>query len=184
MEKRKSTVNRKSTARPAAKKASAKEGTAKEALRRAIEKAAEPPKAVKAAGEAARKGKRNAKAKAAPAKAAKKEAPAAKKKEALVGLTKQYFKSKDVCRITFRVPRPAAQEAEAASVVGDFNDWRANATPMKRLKDGSFSAIMELPKGKEYRFRYLLDGGRWENDWCADRYEPSPFGGENSVVVC
>jgi glucan-binding YG repeat protein len=168
MEKRKSTVNRKSTARPAAKKASAKEGTAKEALRRAIEKAAEPPKAVKAAGEAARKGKRNAKAKAAPAKAAKKEAPAAKKKEALVGLTKQYFKSKDVCRITFRVPRPAAQDA----------------TPMKRLKDGSFSAIMELPKGKEYRFRYLLDGGRWENDWCADRYEPSPFGGENSVVVC
>ncbi|MGD2081050.1 MAG: isoamylase early set domain-containing protein [Nitrospirota bacterium] len=89
-----------------------------------------------------------------------------------------------MCKITFRVPRPAAQEARAASVVGDFNGWRADATPMKRLRDGSFSVAMELPRGKEYRFRYLLDGGRWENDWCADRYEPSPYGGENSVVVC
>ena len=30
---------------------------------------------------------------------------------------------------------------------------------------------------------YLLDGDRWENSWKADRYEPNPFGGDDSVVV-
>ncbi len=182
MEKKKSPRTKKSPARPKAKKATAKEATAKETLKRAVEKAAEPPEAVRAAGKTASKVKEAAKA-AAPAKAREKKAQAPKK-ETIIGLTKQYFKSKDVCKVTFRVPGPAAQGANAVSVVGDFNGWKADATPMKRLRDGSFSVVMELPKGREYRFRYLLDGGRWENDWCADRYEPSPFGGDNSVVVC
>jgi hypothetical protein len=183
MQKRKSPGTKKSTARPKTKRPGARNASAKEALGRAIAKASEPPEAVRAARGTAKKGEGAAKA-AAPAKAGEKKARAPKKKEAAVGLSKQYFKSKDVCKITFRVPRPAAQEAREASVVGDFNGWRADATPMKRLKDGSFSAAMELPRGKEYRFRYLLEGGRWENDWCADRYEPGPYGGENSVVVC
>lgn len=182
MEKKKSPRTKKSPARPKATKATAKAATAKKPLKRAVEKAAEPPEAVRAAGKTASKVKEAAKA-AAPAKAGEKKAQAPKK-ETIIGLTKQYFKSKDVCKVTFRVPGSAAQGANAASVVGDFNGWKANANPMKRLRDGSFSVAMELPKGKEYRFRYLLDGGRWENDWCADRYEPSPFGGDNSVVVC
>jgi hypothetical protein len=36
--------------------------------------------------------------------------------------------------------------------------------------------------GHPYRFRYLLDESRWENDWKADRYEPNPFGSDDSIV--
>ncbi len=32
------------------------------------------------------------------------------------------------------------------------------------------------------RFRYLLDGERWENDWAADGYVPNPFGSEDSLL--
>ena len=36
--------------------------------------------------------------------------------------------------------------------------------------------------GRRYRFRYLVDGERWQNDWQAHDYEPNEFGGDDSVV--
>jgi hypothetical protein len=53
---------------------------------------------------------------------------------------------------------------------------------MKKLKDGSFSATVSLDAGNKYRFRYLLDGERWENDWEADAYLPNEHGTEDSIV--
>jgi hypothetical protein len=54
---------------------------------------------------------------------------------------------------------------------------------MKRTPDGGFTATVSLKPGSEYRFRYLLDGERWENDHAADRYVPNDHGSEDSVVV-
>ncbi len=96
-------------------------------------------------------------------------------------LKKQYFKTKDTCKVTFSLP--AAVQAETVYLVGDFNDWQEEATPMKRHRDGSFSITLELEKGREYQFRYLVNGSEWHNDWQADRYVPNPFSGDNSVVV-
>ncbi len=96
-------------------------------------------------------------------------------------MTKGYLKTKKgVCKVTFEVPKDAG--AQTASVVGDFNGWDQNATPMKRKKDGSFSAAINLESGKEYRFRYWLDNSRWENDWQADGYVPNGYGSEDSIV--
>jgi len=53
---------------------------------------------------------------------------------------------------------------------------------MKRRKDGSFYLTISLTPGRSYRFRYLLDDTRWENDWAADQYVPNDFGSEDSVV--
>lgn len=53
---------------------------------------------------------------------------------------------------------------------------------MKRTERGDFSVTLNLDAGKEYRFRYLLDGTRWENDAQADRSVPNEFGSEDSVV--
>ncbi len=39
-----------------------------------------------------------------------------------------------------------------------------------------------LGAGRTYRFRYLLDDERWENDWEADSYVPNEFGGDDSVL--
>jgi 1,4-alpha-glucan branching enzyme len=96
-------------------------------------------------------------------------------------LKKQYLKTKDVCKVTFSLP--AAVQGEKVYLVGDFNEWDEQNTPMKRQKDGSFTITLELNKGNEYQFRYLVNGSEWHNDWQADRYVPNPYSGDNSVVV-
>jgi hypothetical protein len=67
-------------------------------------------------------------------------------------------------------------------LMGEFNDWSPDATPLKRRTNGDFSVSLDLETGRSYRFRYLIDGCNFENDWEADRYEPNPYGGQDSVV--
>lgn len=101
-----------------------------------------------------------------------------------MSLTKQILKSKPITKVTFRLPAEAAGEAKAVFLVGDFNDWNTRATPMDRLKSGDFKVILDLESGRDYSFRYLIEGEQWENDWEADRYVPSGIeGAENSVVT-
>jgi len=95
-------------------------------------------------------------------------------------LTKNYTKTGNYCRVTFRLP--AEVGAETAALCGEFNGWNQAANPMKKLKDGSFSATVSLESGNSYRFRYLLDGTRWENDWEADSYAPNEHGSDDSIV--
>ena len=101
-----------------------------------------------------------------------------------VGIKKKYLKSKNACKVTFRLPQIAAVGARYVYVVGDFNDWNMHKNPMKKLKKGDFTVTLELERGREYQFRYLIDKVRWENDWKADKYVKSPYGdSENSVVI-
>ncbi|KXI30785.1 isoamylase early set domain-containing protein [Paraglaciecola hydrolytica] len=96
---------------------------------------------------------------------------------------KQYLKSKAVCKVTFKISKDEAHEAESVRLVGDFNDWDKTTAPMKKLKDGSFTATVELAKDAEYQFRYLLNDSEWENDWSADAYVPSAMSFDNNSVV-
>lgn len=99
-------------------------------------------------------------------------------------IKKQYLKTKPVCKVTFGLPSELMFNAQTAYLVGEFNDWDVTATPMKKLKNGSFTITMDLEKGREYQFRYLVDHTQWENAWNADRFIPTPFGDStNSVVV-
>jgi 1,4-alpha-glucan branching enzyme len=100
-----------------------------------------------------------------------------------MSLKKQYLKTNPLCKVTFSLPRQIADLVNTAHLVGDFNDWNTNATAMKRLKNGTFTATLTLRRNKEYQFRYFLDGVRWENDWKADKYVLNSYGSENSVVV-
>lgn len=86
----------------------------------------------------------------------------------------------DVVRITFELP--GSTGARTANLCGDFNDWSPSADPMTPLTDGGFRITVGLAAGRRWRFRYLLDGDRWENDWAADDYEPNAYGGQDSVV--
>ena len=54
---------------------------------------------------------------------------------------------------------------------------------MTRLKSGDFKLTLELPCNKEFKFRYLIDDNRWENDWFADKYIPNEHGSDDSVVI-
>ena len=48
--------------------------------------------------------------------------------------------------------------------------------------DGGFLITLILAIGHDYRFRFTLDGQRWESDWAADAYVPNPFGTEDSIL--
>lgn len=99
-------------------------------------------------------------------------------------LKKTFSKDKKKCSVTFTVEAEAAKNAKTINVAGDFNSWSSTETPLKKGKDGSFSVKISLDAGREYQFRYLVDGHRWENDWKADKYIPAPYSNaENSVVV-
>lgn len=101
-------------------------------------------------------------------------------------LKKQFYKTKDTCKITFEfgkeVEEKLGEPITRVSVVGDFNNWDNSATPMKKLKGGTWRTQLVLEKEKEYQFRYLINGAVWENDWGADRYVPNAVDGDNSVL--
>jgi 1,4-alpha-glucan branching enzyme len=96
-------------------------------------------------------------------------------------LRKQYLKTKPECKVTFSLPESV--QAETVYLIGEFNGWDETATPMKKKKDGSFEVTLNLEAGREYQFRYVVNGTEYHNDWSADKYVPNPYSGDNSVVV-
>jgi 1,4-alpha-glucan branching enzyme len=96
-----------------------------------------------------------------------------------MGIAKKTLKNKT--KVTFTIPKSVGKTAASAYLVGDFNNWDTAALPMKKLKEGAFTATIDLETGKEYQFRYLIDGS-WQNDESADKYVPSGTGDENSVI--
>ena len=96
-----------------------------------------------------------------------------------MAITKQYLKSKPVCKVTFSVP---AEDAKKVSVVGTFNDWNTKkAVELKKLKNGTFKGAVDLASDQSYEFRYVVDG-TYINDEQADAYKWNDFGAENGVL--
>jgi 1,4-alpha-glucan branching enzyme len=93
---------------------------------------------------------------------------------------KSYSQNGKKCRVTFELP--AEVSARTVALAGDFNDWKP--APLTQRKDGRFSLTVSLNGGTSYRYRYLIDDTRWENDWAADGYVPNEYGSDDSVVVC
>lgn len=85
-------------------------------------------------------------------------------------------------QVTFELP--AQFWAEYIHLVGDFNQWDTNATPMRQNgADGAWRVTLELDVGTEYQFRYVADGQHWHNDNAADKYIDNQRGSTNSVIT-
>ena len=95
---------------------------------------------------------------------------------------KQFLKSKPVCKVSFRLDAAEASGAKKVQLLGDFNNWDKSVEPMTALKSNDFTATLELEAGKEFQFRYLIDGTEWKNDSQADSYVANSFGEENSII--
>jgi CHAD domain-containing protein len=76
---------------------------------------------------------------------------------------------------------PSAVGADRVAICGEWNGWAPDRDLMERDAQG-FRLVVTLEPGRTYRFRYLLDGFRWENDWDADAYLPNLYGSEDSLV--
>lgn len=77
-----------------------------------------------------------------------------------------------------------APHAARVSLVGDFNDWDAARTPMRRLGGASpvWTTVVPLAPGR-YRYAFLADGSRWLADPAAPRAGEDEFGPPSSVVT-
>ena len=72
-----------------------------------------------------------------------------------------------------------APEAHRVQLVGDFNGWTADDTVMQPAGP-VWSCVLKLEPGR-YRYRYIVDG-QWQSDPLNEHREPTPFGGDNSVL--
>lgn len=72
-----------------------------------------------------------------------------------MAIKKKFLKTKPVCKVTFSIDAPEATEVV---LVGDFNDWDKSATPLKKLKNGTFKVIIDLETEKSYEYKYVIDG--------------------------
>jgi 1,4-alpha-glucan branching enzyme len=96
-------------------------------------------------------------------------------------LKKKPLKSSNKTSVVFEAN--GFDDASAISLVGDFNDWKPAAHPMKKRKDGAWAVTMRLPNQKRFEYRFVVDGRHWIEDQQADAVVPNPFGGHNSVVI-
>jgi Glycogen recognition site of AMP-activated protein kinase len=83
--------------------------------------------------------------------------------------------------VTFTLP--AEVQAESVALCGEFNQWSPDDIRLERDGGGTWRTTVALEPGRTYRYRYLLDGERWENAPQADGYLPNPYGSVDSVVI-
>ncbi len=66
----------------------------------------------------------------------------------------RYSAKKMAKPVNFTCLAPGAQEV---FLVGDFNDWTPNATPMKRQIDGNWATQIDLTHG-HHHYQFVIDG--------------------------
>lgn len=75
----------------------------------------------------------------------------------------------------------SAPEAREVFVAGEFNNWDARATRLKKDRNGLWKITLPLTPGK-YEYRFLTDG-KWENDPSCSGCVPNKFGSQNCVRI-
>ncbi|WP_407520421.1 isoamylase early set domain-containing protein [Lacibacter sp. MH-610] len=92
---------------------------------------------------------------------------------------KTYFKTKDYVKVKFSF---VAENAETVEILGLNSDWE-NSIIMKKKKDGTFAAEVNLPKETKHEFKYRINEAIWQNEPEADGEQANVFGGSNSLLV-
>jgi hypothetical protein len=88
-------------------------------------------------------------------------------------------------KITFTLPAEVVADANSGLLLGDFNNWDDSKAPsLKKQKDGSLKTTVTLEGGRSYQYRYLLDDGRWVNDYSAETYVHDwRYGVDNCLIT-
>ncbi|MDY7028818.1 MAG: isoamylase early set domain-containing protein, partial [Spirochaetota bacterium] len=77
----------------------------------------------------------------------------------------------------------SAPDAVQVAVVGDWNEWNGDADLLRDSDgDGVWEIRLEVPRGQEYQYQFLIDGRQWIPDPNAAIKVDDGFGGMNSVL--
>jgi 1,4-alpha-glucan branching enzyme len=82
--------------------------------------------------------------------------------------------------VRFTVLAPGAKQVV---LVGSFNGWAKDATPMAVINGASLWAVDVPLKEGEYTFMYLIDGVQWVTPTLAEDFVTDEFGQTNGVVT-
>ncbi|MTI86787.1 MAG: glycoside hydrolase [Balneolaceae bacterium] len=94
-------------------------------------------------------------------------------------ISKKFTPKRTICKVTLSIP--ADQAEKEVAVAGEFNNWSTSADKLE-LRGSRWETTLRLKPENEYRFKYYIDGERWENDESADEYVANEFGTEDSVI--
>ena len=75
-----------------------------------------------------------------------------------------------------------APGATQVVLVGSFNGWATDATPMTIVEGALWSVTVPLNPG-EYPFMFVIDGGQWITPPQAEDFVTDGFGQTNGVVI-
>ncbi|MBH0196672.1 MAG: hypothetical protein HP494_14035 [Nitrospira sp.] len=82
--------------------------------------------------------------------------------------------------VRFTVLAPGAKQV---GLVGSFNGWRKDATPMTMM-DSSGLWLVDVPLNEgEHTFMYLIDDTRWITPPLAEDFVTDDYGQANGVVI-
>ncbi len=73
----------------------------------------------------------------------------------------------------------SAPEAHTVELAGSFTDWDKHPIKMRKVRNGTWRATVELEPG-EYEYRFLVDG-QWRDDENCSLRRPNVFGEENCI---
>ncbi len=96
-------------------------------------------------------------------------------------MKKTFPKESAVCKVTFTISADLLAGSKKAAVAGEFNNWDIEELPFKITK-GVGSVSVGLPLGKDFQYKFVIDGTRWENDPETEGFAPNGLGEYNSVV--
>ena len=111
--------------------------------------------------------------------------PAARSSSGGAGAREEPREAAPACRppkvlVRFLLRAPGAREVH---LVGDFNHWSVDATPLEDPDgNGIWTVTVPLPPGR-YQYKFLVDGEKWEVEPDAQAYQPDGFGGMNSLLI-
>lgn len=81
--------------------------------------------------------------------------------------------------MAFRLLAPAAAQV---SLVGSFNQWNLEASPLRRISsDGLWEVVVSLPPGR-YQYMFVIDG-KWVTPPHAPLYLRDGFGRQNGLLI-
>jgi 1,4-alpha-glucan branching enzyme len=72
--------------------------------------------------------------------------------------------------------------ASKVAIVGDFNDWDAGVSELRRVEKGVWAITIPLAPGR-YHYTFVVDGTTWVPDPAAPRTLEDDFGRPNSVIT-
>jgi hypothetical protein len=75
-----------------------------------------------------------------------------------------------------------APGASRVTLVGDFNGWDTDATPMQKGAPGIWSVSLPLPVGRHH-YAFVVDDEQWAADPAAPQAVADDFGTPSSVVT-